>query len=154
MVLANNLKERITKIVRAVTDQLLLELIDIELVSEHERNILRVTIDKDMNGVSLDDCAQVSRKTSLVLDVEDMFSFPYRLEVSSPGIFRELTTEAHFLKFRGKQIQVFTQGTKPKEKIVGILLESTPDEIQIQVGEEKKNFLKKDIIKITLFPDL
>lgn len=53
--------------------------------------VLRIFIDKD-DGISVDDCAAVSHQASGVLDVEDLISGEYNLEVSSPGMERPLFT--------------------------------------------------------------
>lgn len=68
---------------------------------------LRVFIDKDPGGVSVNDCANVSRGLNLRLDVEDVIpGGAYELEVSSPGLDRKLTQGWHFEKATGKTVQV------------------------------------------------
>jgi len=68
---------------------------------------LRVFIDKDPGGVSVNDCANVSRGLNLRLDVEDIIpGGAYELEVSSPGLDRKLTQPWHFDKAVGKTVQV------------------------------------------------
>lgn len=68
---------------------------------------LRVFIDKDPGGVSIDDCVNVSRGLNLRLDVEDVVpGGRYELEVSSPGLDRKLTQPWHFEKAVGKTIQI------------------------------------------------
>ena len=68
---------------------------------------LRVYIDKASGGVSIDDCANVSRGLNLRLDVEDVIpGGPYDLEVSSPGLDRKLTQLWHFQGVVGKTVQV------------------------------------------------
>ena len=61
-----------------------IELYDLEFKGGGGHGILRVFIDKP-SGVTIDDCARVSRELSTVLDVEDPIPYSYRLEVSSPG---------------------------------------------------------------------
>ena len=63
----------------------------LELISPNRRPTLRVYIEGD-SGVTVDDCATVSRHLSSVLDVEDPIQGEYTLEVSSPGIDRLLFT--------------------------------------------------------------
>lgn len=68
---------------------------------------LRVFIDKEPDGVSLDDCVNVSRGLNLRLDVEDIIpGGGYELEVSSPGLERKLTQPWHFEKAVGQTIQL------------------------------------------------
>lgn len=68
---------------------------------------LRVFIDKDAGGVSIEDCANVSRALNLRLDVEDVIpGGAYDLEVSSPGLDRKLTQLWHFEKAIGQTVSL------------------------------------------------
>lgn len=66
---------------------------------------VRLFIDKD-GGVSIDDCADVSRQVSAILDVEDPIADKYNLEVSSPGLDRPLFTLAQYERYVGQEIAV------------------------------------------------
>jgi len=74
--------------------------------------ILRVFIDRQ-GGVTLDDCEAVSKDLSARLDVENPIEHRYILEVSSPGITRGLTEEAHYRKSAGMPVRVVM--TEPVE---------------------------------------
>ena len=63
--------------------------------------LLRVYIDSEA-GIDLEDCEQVSRRLSGILDVEDPIAGEYLLEVSSPGLDRLLFTRAHYEQFIGE----------------------------------------------------
>jgi ribosome maturation factor RimP len=80
------------------------ELVDVELVGGGRRPTLRVYIDKP-GGVTLDDCADVSRQLSMILDVEDPIPESYALEVSSPGLDRPLVTREDFGQHVGDMIK-------------------------------------------------
>lgn len=71
---------------------------------------------KEMRPMTLEDCEQVSRHVSALLDVEDIISVAYTLEVSSPGIDRPLITEADFARYQGfeakAELQEPLQGRK------------------------------------------
>ena len=75
-----------------------------------KRSVLRLYIDRLTGeaGVSIDDCAKVSRLLSPALDVENILDAAYVLEVSSPGVERRLTKPTHFIRFRGKRARVTT----------------------------------------------
>jgi ribosome maturation factor RimP len=75
-----------------------------------DRGVLRLFIDKLVGdaGVSIDDCAKVSRLLSPALDVENILDAAYVLEVSSPGVERRLTKATHFIRFRGKRARLST----------------------------------------------
>ena len=99
--------ERVETIVRPILESLRLELVEIEFKRTGREAVLRLFIDKD-GGVTLDDCADVSRELSLVLDVEDFIPCAYTMEVSSPGLDRPLKTPADFERFAGRLIKVRT----------------------------------------------
>lgn len=84
------------------------ELVDVKLVTEHGRAILRVFIDKE-GGLQVGDCQKVSREIDTLLDVESGIRDRYDLEVSSPGLDRPLVKEADFSKFAGKKISLKTK---------------------------------------------
>jgi ribosome maturation factor RimP len=81
------------------------ELVDVELAGGGRHPTLRVYIDKP-GGVTVDDCADVSRQLSAILDVEDPIRDRYTLEVSSPGLDRPLVTAQDFARQRGETVKV------------------------------------------------
>ena len=89
------------------------ELLDVDLVFEHGKRVLKLFIDKE-GGVQLGDCAKVSHAVEDLLEVEELISGKYNLEVSSPGLNRPLRLKEHFDQVIGKTINVTT-----KEKIDG-----------------------------------
>ena len=97
------------------------ELVDVEWVKEGANWYLRAYIDKE-NGITVDDCEEVSRALSDLLDEEDFISENYILEVSSPGLDRPLKKEKDFARSIGKDVEVklFKAINKEKE-FVGIL---------------------------------
>lgn len=85
----------------------------VELTWQTDRGgwTLRLTIERTgtsdaSGGVTLDDCAEVSRDVGSLLDVEDLIAQHYNLEVSSPGLDRKLHGEADFVRFRGQLAKV------------------------------------------------
>lgn len=86
-----------------------LELYNVEFLKEGRDWFLRVYIDKqgaEDDYVDTDDCEKVSRLLSEKLDELDPIEQNYYLEVSSPGMDRELLTPKHFEKFTGKLVEV------------------------------------------------
>jgi ribosome maturation factor RimP len=98
---------RVEAIVRPILETLRLELVEIEFKRTGREAVLRLFIDKE-GGVMLDDCADVSRELSLILDVEDFIPCAYTMEVSSPGLDRPLKTPADYERFAGRLIKVRT----------------------------------------------
>jgi ribosome maturation factor RimP len=100
-----------------------LELFDIEFKGQGKNGVLRVFIDKE-GGVTIDDCALVSRELGTLLDIHDMIPGSYTLEVSSPGLTRALRKPEDFLRFRGKKVRIKTNKDFERRKIfIGKLLE-------------------------------
>lgn len=93
----------------------------IEKVQQGRRVTLKIYIDAE-DGVTIEDCAKVSRQVSGLLDVEDPISGDYLLEVSSPGIDRRLFKPEHFDLCKGEKIQVtLRQAFEGRRKWKGVL---------------------------------
>ncbi len=114
---------RVTALAEQILISLQMELVELEYKSEGRELVLRLFIDKE-GGVTLDDCASVSRELAEILEVEDFIEGNYRLEVSSPGLDRPLKKPADYEKYKGKLIKVRT-------------FEALPDE----AGNKRKTFL-------------
>ena len=84
------------------------ELVEAELRGGGKARTLRVTIDKP-EGVTHEDCANVSRDLGTVLDVEDAIPSAYVLEVSSPGLDRKLLQARDYEKFIGSRVKLMTR---------------------------------------------
>src|SRR5947209_1590161 len=85
------------------------EVVEVELKGGGKARTLRIIIDKP-EGVTHEDCANVSREVSTILDVEDVVrGGPYTLEVSSPGLDRKLLRPEDYKRFTGSRIKVMTR---------------------------------------------
>ncbi len=89
-----------------------LELFDIEFKGKGRHRVLRIYIDKP-KGVTIDDCASVSREIGNLLDIHDIIPGTYTLEVSSPGLTRPLRGAGDYVKYIGRLVKVKT--TEPIE---------------------------------------
>lgn len=113
-------------------------LYDVEYVKEGGIWFLRVYVDKEEGGISIDECEEFSRAFSDVLDKADPISQNYYLEVSSPGIERKLKTKEHFEKYMGQAIDVgLYKAINGSKQLTGELSGYEGDKIKIQVGEEE-----------------
>ena len=99
-----NLEQQLTNIIQEPVNALGFELVGIEYI-RGRYPVLRVYIDSE-NGITVDDCADVSRQISAVLDVEDPIKDAYNLEVSSPGMDRPLFTLEHYQRFVGEEVTI------------------------------------------------
>src|SRR5215471_18240775 len=96
----NTLRDRLVGLLTPVVNDLGLELWELEYHTQRSGGLLRLYIDRS-DGVTIEDCEQVSRAVSTVLDAEDPIPGQYTLEVSSPGLDRVLRTREHFARFVG-----------------------------------------------------
>ena len=87
-----------------------MELVHVECLKMKSRWLVRIYMDREEGGVTLDDCTLVSNQLGDLLDVHDVPPGPYTLEVSSPGPDRPLSRDKDFLKFRGARINVRLEG--------------------------------------------
>ncbi len=105
-------KQQIDERIRAVAEQTAekhgLELVNIEAVGVGKSKTIRIFIDKPA-GISHEDCAVMSSEVGDLLDVQDFITDEYILEVSSPGIERELYSLKDFERFAGSLAKVKTK---------------------------------------------
>jgi ribosome maturation factor RimP len=101
--------EKIRAIAERVSAHHGVDLVDAELRGGGKARMLRVTIDKP-EGVTHEDCTNVSRELSTVLDVEDAVpGGAYTLEVSSPGLDRKLVRPQDYTRFTGSRVKLMTR---------------------------------------------
>ena len=148
-----NTVSRVWEIAEPIAEQLGLELWDIRYVKEGSNYYLRVFIDKE-SGVDINDCENMSRALDKPLDDADPISDAYILEVSSPGIERELIRAEHFNRFIGADIMV--KMIRPIEGIgkefKGVLSDFNDGEVTItdHSGENTITIKAKDAAWIKL----
>ncbi|URL02793.1 ribosome maturation factor RimP [Avibacterium sp. 20-126] len=99
------LEEKLSDLLKDSVQDLGCELWGIECQRMGRFLTVRLYIDKE-GGVTVDDCADVSRQVSAILDVEDPIADKYNLEVSSPGLDRPLFTLAQYARFIDQEIIV------------------------------------------------
>lgn len=114
--MAGRIEAEVEKIVEELLKNTALELVAVDYVKERDW-YLRVFIDKE-GGVDLDDCQDLSRKLEELLDVQDLIKTSYILEVSSPGLDRELKKPRDFQREMGKDIDVSLFAPLDGKKVV------------------------------------
>lgn len=130
--MAGRIEAEVEKIVEELLENTALELVAVDYVKERDW-YLRVFIDKE-GGVDLDDCQDLSRKLEELLDAQDLIKTSYILEVSSPGLDRELKKPRDFQREMGKDIDVSLFAPLDGKKVVTGPL-SAYDEETINVGD-------------------
>jgi len=127
-----------------------MELVDLEYRREGPRWMLRLFIDKE-GGVTVDDCARISRELGDLLDVKDIIPQAYILEVSSPGLNRRIRKKEDFSRFAGQKIQLWLASPKDgRRKIVGDLVGVEGEEVVVTAPEGRISVALTDIAKANL----
>lgn len=141
------------EIAEPIAEGLGLKLWDVRYVKEGAQWYLRITIDKE-DGIGIEDCENMSRAIDAPLDEKDPCDQQYILEVSSPGVERELTREEHFEAYLGADIMV--KMIRPIEGIgkefKGKLKSADKHTVTItdHSGENEITINKKDAVYIKL----
>ena len=104
----NSIAQRVQDIAERVAIDHGLELVHAEVAGPENKPIVRVFIDKPQ-GVTHDDCSEVSLHLGTILDVEDFIHASYTLEVSSPGLERGLYKRADYERFAGSDAKLKTR---------------------------------------------
>ena len=108
-------EQKTEEILIPITEEYGYELVDVEYVKEAGNWYLRAYVDKE-GGITLDDCELVNRAWSDIMDREDFIPDAYILEVSSPGLGRQLKKEKDFARSIGKDVEVKLFKPLSKEK--------------------------------------
>ena len=98
---------RVTEILSHIAEQRGIEIVDITYKKEGPAMVLRILLDKT-GGITIDECGQINKVLSKLLDEENIIDGHYILEVSSPGLGRPMKTERDFQRVLGKDIKVTT----------------------------------------------
>ena len=152
-------KEDIAKKVSDLLNEYLsdkpLEIYQIQYKKEGKDWILRVFLDKPIGSsdeyVNINECEDVTRFLSDKLDELDFIDRSYKLEVSSPGLDRELIKDSDFERFKGRLVEIKTyeqiNGTKNFE---GILVSKINDIVTIKIDDDEIELPSQKISKINL----
>ena len=148
-----NYEKRAEALIEPVIRENALELVDTEYVKEAGTWYLRYYIDKP-DGVTIGDCETVSRAVSDLLDREDFIEEAYTLEVSSPGLGRQLKKEKDFTRNLNKpvEIRLFKPVDKVKE-LTGTLTAFDPETVTVTVGNAETVLERKNIALIREYVD-
>lgn len=128
------------------------DLLCIELQGTGKDAVLRLFIDSP-RGIGVEDCANVSREVSALLDVDDPIDSAYRLEVSSPGLARPLVKSQHFNDYLGQdaklKLRVPFDG---RRNFRGKLLACDDDVVAVEVDGQRFDLPFADIERARLVP--
>lgn len=146
---------RVRDLAQKVAADRSVELVHVEIAGTKRDSIVRIYIDKP-DGVMLDDCGGFSATIGDMFDAEDVIPGRYVLEVSSPGIERELYSIADFERFAGRTIKAKMRTALNDQKtFVGVLKSVDGEEFTVDdrtIGEVTLPY--SDVIKANLKIDL
>lgn len=121
-----------------------------EFLPQGKHSLLRIYIDKE-DGIGIEDCQEVSRQVSALLDVEDPVPGNYSLEVSSPGIPRPLFYSEQYQRYSGQEVQIKTfKPVNGKRKLLGIIVSATESSVVLDINNEHQELLYSNIVKASL----
>jgi ribosome maturation factor RimP len=134
--------EIIQKLVEPVINALGYQLWGLEYLGQGKHTLLRIFIEKE-GGINVEDCAETSRQVSSILDVEDPIKEEYTLEVSSPGLDRQLFRLEQYRLYPGAAVKIRLNGSLDgRRNFAGILQEvvSTQEETAVVIRIEAEDF--------------
>ena len=144
-----SIADTVTALVKETVEQQGVSLWDVRFVKEGADYFLRIFIDK-AEGVSIDDCVNVSRAIDPIIDEADPIEQSYCLEVCSAGMERELTKPEHFEAMIGKTVALKLYKAQDGVKEFTGVLEDFDGGVTLGLESETKYFNKTDIAKVKL----
>lgn len=150
--------DRIARLIAPTLDGMGYELVRVQLSGGRGRQTLQIMAERqDRAGMTVEDCADISRAVSAVLDVEDPLPGAYELEVSSPGIDRPLTRLEDYTRFAGFEAKLeLSAPTDGRKRFRGRLKGVTGDRVAIETedGELEVPFGSIQRAKLVLTDEL
>jgi len=139
----NGAAAKVWDIAEPIAQELGLKLWDVRFLKEGAEWYLRVFIDKD-GGVSIDDCVDMSHALDKPLDEHDPIDRSYCLEVSSPGVERELSIDEHFEACLGQSIKVkLIRPVDNQREFTGTLESFDGSDFVLRLDDEKAMVINK-----------
>ncbi|MCR5302604.1 MAG: ribosome maturation factor RimP [Lachnospiraceae bacterium] len=147
------IEKRCEELLEPILTEFGFELWDVGYVKEGKEYYLRVFIDKE-GGINIDDCVDVSRRLSDLLDNEDLIEEAYILEVSSPGLGRKLVKDREFTLSIGRDVDVkFYKPFDGSKETSGRLAAFDKDTITIETDDGQRSLNRSDIATVKLSVD-
>lgn len=153
--MASKVEEIVWKIAEPIAQAAGVFVYDVEFKKEGPDYYLRVYIDRLEEGIYIDDCEAVSRALSDALDEADPISEGYYLEVSSPGVERQLKRQEDFDRFRGEKISVkLFKAVEGAKQLIGLLKNRDAEKLILETEDGKEIEIEnKNITTVRLSVD-
>lgn len=153
------LEQKIIELLTPSLEDLGLSIVRLQVSGTHRKE-LEVMVERlDGQPVRMDDCIRASKEASAFLDVEDLISGPYILNVTSPGLDRPLMKKEDYKRFLGHKVKLETYMPKlDRKRFIGILAQATDNGITLGLEDDTEKteieFEYCEIRKAKLVPDL
>lgn len=130
------IQHQVCELASPIVADLGLDLVDVEFSRQGESQLLRIFLDRD-GGISVDDLQEASRALERSLEIEDILSGRYRLEVSSPGIDRPLKGRNDYLKRTGTRIhlKMFSPLDDGRRRLTGTIADAREESLLLDTDE-------------------
>ena len=146
--LTGGVAQKVWEIAEPLADEIGIWIWDVEFVKEGARRVLRITVDSE-EGIGIEDCEKLHRAVDPLLDEADLIEEQYYLEVSSPGLERELRTDAHIDASLGETVSLrFFAPFEGQKSMEGTLVGREGDSILVEIGGERREIPRSAIAKI------
>lgn len=145
--------EKVHAFAETILPSMGLELVEVQFRLEGHGWVLRLYIDSK-DGITVDHCARVSREVGVFLDVEDLITQAYHLEVSSPGLERILKDVNDFQRYLGKKAKIKLREDIDDEKklenpkvVIGLINQVEAEAVEIVLENGAKVRIGFDSIR-------
>lgn len=150
---AKSISQEVADLIAPILEDMGFELVDVEFLSSHGRWVLRLFVDRE-GGITLDECAMLSREFGTLLDVKELILHEYVLEVSSPGIERPLKRIKDYFASLDKTVKIRTMyHIEGRRNFVGVLKKVEGEVITLLVDGSDISFPIDSVEKANLVHD-
>lgn len=144
------IKDTLTHLILPLLKRRDVELVELAVSGSYRRQIVRIFVDRP-DGITVGECAALSRDIADMLDTRDPIDGTYLLEVSSPGLTRPLKTGRDFERVVGKVLRLVVDG---QGVVVGTLLQVKADRLDVELQGERTIIEREKIQKATVHFEL
>lgn len=149
----SDLAEKISELIKPIVAALGYDLWGCKLIYLGKQKTLRVYLDAS-GGVNIEACGKVSNQLRLMPELEELLD-NFNLEVSSPGLDRQLFTNEHFQRYIGSKIQIkLNTAQNGRRNIVGILSAVAEEKITVNIDDEVLDLSFSFIEQARLVPEI
>jgi ribosome maturation factor RimP len=153
----SQLEKNLLELTQKVIEQTELELYDFEYI-KGSRTLRVYVCEKESKNAVIEDCVEVDRAFTPFVEEADWIPEDFVLEVSSPGVYRNLKTKEHFDQAMGQRIEVKLKPGKAasynnKKKFDGVLLAFDEEKMNLKINNDEVEIKFDDVLKANLNPE-